>query len=106
MRLCGISMPNSSIVALNCSRSSPRLIASHSTPMICTPYCSRTPASASWLDRFNPVWPPRLGSSASGLVFAMISVRDGTFSGAMKVWSAITGSVMMVAGFELTKITL
>ena len=80
-------------------------MASCSTPMVCTPYSSSTPASANWLDRLSPVWPPRLGSSASGRVRAMISVRLATLSGAMKVWSAITGSVMIVAGFELTRTT-
>ena len=47
--------------------------------------------------------PPRLGSNASGLSFAMICSTLLTFKGSIYVMSAISGSVMIVAGFELTR---
>ena len=52
--------------------------------------------------RFKPDCPPRFGRRASGRSFSMISVMRWRLSGSMYVTSAMPGSVMMVAGFELT----
>ena len=102
----GVSMPSFCIVALKTSRSSPRSMASRLTPITFTPYLSRMPFFASSIERLRPVCPPRFGRIASGRSFAMICSRRSAFSGSMYVASAITGSVMMVAGFEFTKTTL
>jgi len=53
----------------------------------------------------RPVWPPSVGSSASGRSRAMIASIDFTVSGSRYTASAISGSVMIVAGFELTRTT-
>src|ERR1051326_8973568 len=45
---------------------------------------------------------PTVGNNASGRSRLMISVTDPTVSGSMQVISAVSGSVMIVAGFELT----
>jgi len=81
--LRGISMPSPFMVSLNAMRSSPRSMASTCTPITFTPKRSRTPARASSEDRFKPDCPPRFGSRASGLSFAMISSMDFTFKGSM-----------------------
>ena len=101
--LRAISTPIRAIVSLNVSRSSPRWMASRFTPITRTPYWSRTPRRASSLERLRPVWPPRLGRSASGRSFLMISVSVSASSGSMYVASAMPGSVMMVAGLEFTR---
>ncbi len=106
MRLRGMSMPSLVIVSLKAWRSSPRLIASTWTPMILTPYLSSTPARASSLLRLSPDWPPRFGSRASGRSLATIFVTLSSVSGSMYVTSAMPGSVMMVAGLELTSTIL
>jgi hypothetical protein len=77
-------------------------MASMFTPITLTPYFSSTPALANSELRLSPDWPPRLGSKASGRSFSMIWVMRRKLSGSMYVTSAIPGSVMMVAGFELT----
>ena len=77
-------------------------MASTCTPITCTLYFSNTPALASSAHRFNPDCPPRFGSNASGLSFAIICSRRLTFNGSMYVTSAISGSVIIVAGFEFT----
>ena len=99
-------MPSLAIVSLNTSRSSPRSMASRFTPMTFTPYLSRTPFLARLMERFSPVCPPRFGRIASGRSFSMICSRRSSFSGSMYVASAISGSVMIVAGLELTSTTL
>ena len=102
----GVSMPSCCIVCLKTSRSSPRSIASRFTPMTITPYLSKMPALAKAEDMFSPVCPPRFGRIASGRSLAMICSRRLRFSGSMYVASAIVGSVMIVAGFELTNTIL
>src|SRR5205814_105869 len=51
------------------------------------------------------VRPPRVASSASGRSFAMTSSTNSGVIGSMYVASANSGSVMMVAGLELTSVT-
>ncbi len=79
----GISMPNSSIVSLKARRSSPRLIASGSTPMTLTLYFSSAPHCAKLALRFRPVCPPRLGRMASGRSFSIILIIVSRLSGSM-----------------------
>lgn len=78
-------------------------MASTSTPMTWTPYCSKTPERAKAEERFNPVCPPKLGSRASGCSCRMISAMYSGVSGSRQVTSAIPGSVIMVAGLEFTR---
>ena len=61
------------IASLNSSRSSAFLMESILAPISSTPYLSSTPASASATERFNPVCPPTVESSASGRSLRMIS---------------------------------
>ena len=53
---------------------------------------------------FRAVWPPRVGRIASGFSFAIIFDHPGVM-GSMQVASANSGSVMMVAGLEFTRMT-
>ena len=93
------------MVSRNKSRSSARSMTSAEAPMSSTPYCSSTPARARAKARFKPVWPPMVGSSASGRSLAMTAVSASTVKGSMYVASAMSGSVMMVAGLLLTRMT-
>ena len=69
-------------ISLNRSRSSPALIASIRAPISSVPYRARMPVSCSSTAAFSAVWPPRVGSTASGRSVAM------TFSST----SAVIGS--------------
>ena len=80
-------------------------MASSEAPISSTLYFLSTPASPSAMAAFNAVWPPSVGSSASGRSLAMICSRIGVAIGSMYVASAISGSVIMVAGLELTRMT-
>ena len=64
--LRGVSMPISVIASRNSRRSSATLIASTDAPISFTPYLSSVPFSASSTARLSAVWPPTVGSSASG----------------------------------------
>ena len=79
----GIRIPASFIVVRNSSRSSARRIAAASAPINSTPYFSRVPSSCSVIARFSAVWPPSVGSSASGRSFSMIFVTGPGSSGSM-----------------------
>ena len=59
------SPPTFATIALNCSRFSPRWIASKLAPIISTPYFSSTPFSCSAIAVLRAVWPPSVGSRAS-----------------------------------------
>jgi hypothetical protein len=73
--------------------------------MSSTSYASRMPASWRAIAALRAVWPPRVGRSASGRSFAMIvSMTPGSI-GSTYVTSAMSGSVMIVAGFEFTRMT-
>ena len=54
------------MAALNWSRSSALSITAALAPIISTPYFSSTPWWCRSIARFRPVWPPRVGSRASG----------------------------------------
>ena len=101
----GTSRPASSIVCLNALRSSARWIASRLAPINRTPSRSRSPDSASATATLRPVWPPSVGSSASGRSRSSTASTDAGSSGSMYVRSANCGSVMIVAGFEFTSDT-
>ena len=103
--LLGRSMPIRSMASLKSLRSSALRMASRSAPIMRTPNLSRIPCSASWMAMFRPVCPPRVGRSASGRSASMIFSSIGTVIGSMYVASAISGSVMIVAGFEFTRMT-
>ncbi len=77
----GVSMPISVIASRNSCRSSATLIASTEAPISFTPYFARTPCSSSSMARLSAVWPPTVGSTASGLSRSMILATTSTVSG-------------------------
>ncbi len=77
----GTLRPISIIAALNFDRSSAVWIASTLAPISSTPNSSSTPASCSSIARLSAVWPPSVGSSASGRSRSMIRRRLATSSG-------------------------
>jgi len=79
----GMSTPNSAIVRLKVSRSSPRSMTDWLIPIMRTPCSASTPARSSAVDRLRPVCPPRLGRRASGFASRMISVSRSRVSGSM-----------------------
>ena len=102
----GFSKPMRSIASRNSLRSSAISIAPRLAPIISTPNFSKTPISSSANDVFSPVCPPMVGKRASGRSFSMILATTSGVIGSIYVASANSGSVMIVAGLELTKITL
>jgi len=54
----------------------------------------------------RPVWPPRVGSKLSGLSLRIICSTISGVIGSMYVLSAISGSVIIVAGLLFMRITL
>ena len=101
----GTLRPISIMASLKRPRSSAVAIASASAPISSTSYSSSTPASTSSIARFRAVWPPSVGSRASGLSLAMMASSTSSRRGSTYVASAKSGSVMIVAGLELTRIT-
>ena len=92
---------------LNFSRSSVISIASISTPIISTECLDQISFSWASIQRFNAVWPPIVGRTASiSSWISRISEIDLVVSGLRYIWSAIDGSVIMVAGFEFIRIVL
>ena len=100
----GTFRPASRTVSRKSSRSSARRITSGGAPISSIPSASSTPVSASSSPMFSAVWPPIVGSSASGRSRPSTSATASTSSGSRYVRSAKPGSVMIVAGFELTTI--
>ena len=66
------SRPMPVIASLNFSRSSAFSIAFSLAPIISTPYFCSTPWRCRSSAQFSAVWPPIVGSSASGRSLAMI----------------------------------
>jgi hypothetical protein len=66
MPLAGTPSPIPVMATLKRSRSSAVAMASALAPMSSTPKSSSTPRSLRAMARFSAVWPPRVGSSASG----------------------------------------
>ncbi len=99
----GTGSPISMSICLNASRSSALRMVSMPAPSRRTWWRSSTPAAASSIARLRPVWPPSVGSSESGFSRAITRSTDSTVSGSRYTRSATPSSVMIVAGFELTR---
>jgi len=95
-------MPSLSMVSLKTMRSSPRSMASTPTPMTLTSNFPSTPSFESFEVMFRPFCPPRFGNTASGRSFSIILATVSAFRGSIYVISAISGSVIIVAGLEFT----
>ncbi len=74
-------------------------------PINSTPYFSSAPDCDSAIETLSAVWPPIVGRIASGRSFSRISSTNSGVTGSMYVRSANSGSVMIVAGFELIRMT-
>ncbi len=68
----GDSRPISVMASRNSSRSSAMRMASREAPISSTLYFSSTPWSASSRAQLSAVWPPMVGSTASGFSLAMM----------------------------------
>jgi hypothetical protein len=68
---------------LNFSRSSALSIASREAPIISTPNFSRIPSRARSSAQLSAVWPPMVGSSASGRSFSMMRATTCQVTGSM-----------------------
>ncbi len=68
----GLSSPILSMASRNFWRSSALSMTSALAPIISTPYLARTPLASSARAVFSAVWPPMVGSRASGRSLAMI----------------------------------
>ena len=99
----GISRPICAIASLKRLRSSARAIASAFEPIISTPHSASTPPRFSSIARLSAVCPPSVGRSASGRSLRIIAATQSNESGSMYVASAMSGSVITVAGLELTR---
>ena len=100
------SRPISIIATLNRSRSSAVAMASAFAPISSTPCPRRArPRSTSSIARLSAVWPPSVGSSGVGPL-ALDDLRRARRRRAARrrCASAKSGSVMIVAGFELARI--
>jgi hypothetical protein len=80
-------------------------ITSARAPIISTLCFASTPCLNRSMAVFSPVCPPRVGSRASGFSFAMIFSTTRQVIGSMYTRSAVSGSVMMVAGLLFTSTT-
>ena len=80
-------------------------IASDDAPIISTLCLSSTPNFFRESVVFRAVCPPIVGRIASGFSFSIIFSKSSGVIGSMYVASANSGSVIIVAGFELIKIT-
>ena len=78
--LFGLSMPILVIALRNFWRSSALSMTSALAPISSQPYFSSTPMASSFSAVFSAVWPPMVGSRASGRSLAMIF---STISGVM-----------------------
>ena len=101
----GFSRPMRSIASRNNLRSSAISMASRLAPIISTPNFSKTPISSSAKEVLSPVCPPIVGKSASGRSFSIILATISGVMGSIYVASASSGSVMIVAGLEFTRMT-
>ena len=75
---CGVSRPISRMALRNSSRSSALSMAAREAAISSTSYFSSTPSRTRSSAVLSAVWPPRVGSSASGRSFSMMraSVRQ------------------------------
>ena len=103
--LSGTAMPISFMASRNNKRSSATLMAGIDAPISATWYFLRMPSSSSCTARLSAVCPPTVGRMASGFSIAMIFSSTSGVSGSTYVRSANSGSVMIVAGLLLTRMT-
>ena len=68
----GLSRPSLSMASRNFWRSSALSMTSALAPIISTPYLARVPSASRARAVFRAVWPPMVGSRASGRSFSMI----------------------------------
>ena len=94
-----------STIRLNCSRFSPFSIASTEAPISSTSYFSRMPAACRFIAALSAVCPPRVARRASGRSLAMTFSTNSGVIGSTYVASANSGSVMIVAGLEFSRMT-
>ena len=80
-------------------------IASTLTPIILTLCFSHIPALSHSIAKFNAVCPPIVGRTASISCFSKISIIDFLVNGFRYILSAVTESVIIVAGLELMRVT-
>ena len=97
--------PIFSIVALNSRRSSAFLIVSEVVPIKRTLFSFKNPASSNSIARLSPACPPSVGSTLSGFSFLISCSTTSIVSGSIYTRSAISLSVMMVAGLEFKRTT-
>ena len=97
--------PIFSIVSLNISRSSAFLIVRAVVPIRRTLFAFKIPASSSSIARFKPACPPRVGRTLSGFSFLINCSTTSVVSGSIYTRSAISLSVMIVAGLEFKRTT-
>ena len=102
----GVLSPIFFIASLNLLLSSALDIASSSAPINSTLFSFKKPDSETSSDTFKPVWPPIVGRIASGFSFLIIFFKISGVIGSIYVLSATSGSVIIVAGLEFTKIIL
>ena len=101
MPLLALSYPSDVMISLNLPLSSAFSMASAEAPMTFTPYFPRMPSFSSSIVRLSAVCPPIVERIASGPTWSKILSMYSFFSGSRKIWSAIPGVVMTVAGFGL-----
>ena len=75
--------PMRSIACLNSNRSSAFWIAARLAPINSTPYLARVPFSARVTARLRAVWPPMVGSRASGRSISITRATTSGVSGSM-----------------------
>ena len=100
------SKPILVIASLNFRRSSALSMASAFAPMSSQLYLANTPYLSKSKAQFKAVCPPIVGNMASGRSLAIIFSTTCHVMGSIYVTSAVSGSVIIVAGLLLTKMTL
>ena len=102
----GTGSPILSMVSLNSSLSSDMAMASGCVPTREQWSLSSSPESASSEQMFRAVCPPIPDRTPSTPSFSMILATLEATRGSMYTLSAVSGSVWMVAGLELTRTVL
>ena len=98
--------PIFAIAFLNALRSSALFMLFASAPInFGAPRLAKTPRLSSSIAQFNAVCPPIVGNTASGFSFCMTANAVSASTGSMYVASAMSGSVIIVAGLEFNNAT-
>ena len=79
----GMSRPILRIALRNRSRSSALSIASREAPISSTPYSASTPSRTRSRAQLSAVWPPMVGSNASGRSCSMMAATARQVTGSM-----------------------